>query len=1008
MKPVTLTISAFGSYADEQTVDFSLLGSNGLYLITGDTGAGKTTIFDAISFALFGEASGKERGKGMLRSDFAKEKTKTFVELDFVSGSRLYTIKRTTRKTGQDVVMTLPDGSTVSGDRNVKQKVAEVVGLDRNQFTQIVMIAQNDFLRFLNSGTDDRLKILRHIFATEHLQQFQERLKTLVTREKEKREVILHDFTRHKVDVYKREEQFNQWELQIKTDKERLSAVEEQLKKIDTQKQDIAARRAVAQELGKKFANLIRFKIDYKTHTEQAGEMAMTERRIARGEVSLRKVKPLADEAQKANLNHADSLSALTKAQENERAAMTEFEEATKAVDALPPLAAAQESFAALSKDWETTAEKLKRLTTLQNNHSVIVGKKKSLTEKENELASVLDTINKLPSVAEKQSEHEKFFADMKNEGEKLSKLSALQNDYSVIAEKKTALTKEHSAFETLNTEFNDADEKHRTLEELFLRNQAGIIAGQLEEGKPCPVCGSSEHPEPAKISGDTVTEAALKKARDIKDNALSKLTLQSTECGKVKAEIETLTNRFVADLSGMIPDVAFESASVHLMKIVNATQLRVTELTTKKSVAEKALTELKKTSEKAEKQRNELQPTIAALQSEIDTLAKRFLDDLSEFIPDVSWDTSRTALGELLTQTQQTSRELTVRKEREKHVLDGLIATEKSVTERHTKADSALKSVQTLAAERLRNEQKLLKLRDDVQSAYSVSLQANGFADEADYQAALVTEKELEGLKKQVLDYENKGEQLTRDIAHLEKETAGKEPPDKEKLETEWENVQSQSSEWSQKRDEIYNRLNETVNALKELRHAAAQFEKVEQSYAAVKQLSDTANGKLDFETYAQTSYFERVLYAANLRLHLMSQNRYSLLRKTDSSDKRRSSGLDIEVMDAYTGKARSASSLSGGESFTASLSLALGLSDIVQQSAGGIHLDAMFIDEGFGTLDAEVLDVAVKTLSAMAGTDRIIGIISHVSELRERIDRQIYVEKSPGGSRITFLGHR
>jgi len=220
MKPLKLTMSAFGSYADVQEVDFTRLGAVGLYLITGETGSGKTTIFDAISFALFGKASGTARDDySMLRSDFAAERAKTFVELDFVSGSGHYSISRTIKKTGQDVVLILPDGTSISGDRNIKPKITEITGLDRDQFAQIVMIAQNDFLRFLQSNTDERLKILRRIFGTEALRQFQERLKSLVKQESDNRALLLHDFERHGVDVYKRHGIFAEWESQIESDK---------------------------------------------------------------------------------------------------------------------------------------------------------------------------------------------------------------------------------------------------------------------------------------------------------------------------------------------------------------------------------------------------------------------------------------------------------------------------------------------------------------------------------------------------------------------------------------------------------------------------------------------------------------------------------------------------------------------------------------------------------------------------------------------------------------------
>ncbi|MCL2009552.1 MAG: SMC family ATPase [Synergistaceae bacterium] len=862
MKPLKLTMSAFGSYADTQTLDFNKLGTSGIYLITGETGAGKTTIFDAVSFALFGKASGDGRGDySMLRSDFAAEKAKTFVELDFICGEKRYSVRRSIKKTGQDVVLVLPDGTSMSGDRNVKLKIAEVVGLDREQFAQIVMIAQNDFLRFLQSGTDDRLKILRRIFGTEALKLFQDRLKAFVKREDDNRNLILRDFQRHGVDVNKRGEQFTEWEAQIRNDKTEKSETDERLGEYDKRKQVLAAALAVAEELCGKFAALAKCQIDLEGHNAKAEETARIKARASRGETALRKVKPLADGAQKAAVSHASAQAALTGAKEREISAVSELEEAVKATEALPPLAGAQDAFAALLKEWEAAASKL-------------------------------------------------------------TKLSALRKDFAVITAKRAGLVKEQTEFETLNEGCNDAGEKYRALEEAFLRGQAGIIAGSLTDGEPCPVCGSTDHPAPAELSDENVTETKLKKAGEAKDKARSKREAKSSECATLKAEIETLT--------------------------------------------------------------------------------KRFISDLSDFIPGVEWKGSETGLADLLELTQNAVNKLTIRKDADKKNLDELSLSWNSAAKRKTNAESAAVSAQTLVNERAANEQQLLKLRVEAQSAYEAALREHGFDGEAVYQAALVTENELAGLNRQVSEYERNGQQLVRDVARLESETAGKEKPDLEKLRTETETVNSESKALSGKRDEINSRLSKTESALKELRRAASDFEKAEKTYAAVKQLADTANGKLDFETYAQTAYFERILRAANLRLKLMSQNRYMLLRKTGSDDGRRRSGLELEVLDAYTGKARSANSLSGGESFMASLSLALGLSDIVQQSAGGVRLDAMFIDEGFGTLDADVLELAVRTLSEMAGTDRMIGVISHVAELRERIDKQVQIEKTTAGSRI------
>jgi len=331
-------------------------------------------------------------------------------------------------------------------------------------------------------------------------------------------------------------------------------------------------------------------------------------------------------------------------------------------------------------------------------------------------------------------------------------------------------------------------------------------------------------------------------------------------------------------------------------------------------------------------------------------------------------------------------------------------------VTERKVNAKSALESAQTLLNERTTNEQKALKLYNTTQTNYTVALHENGFTDEAEYVASLVSEGELAKLKQLIADYEKNGALLAQDIDRLERETEGKERPDLEKLQAEAKTVEFNSKQLRVNRDAINSRLNETTAALVDLRRVALEFEKNEHEYGAVKQLSDAANGKegimgrLDFETYAQLAYFERVLQAANQRLRIMTQQRYSFLRKTESEDGRKKMGLDIEVLDAYTGKLRSAGSLSGGESFMASLSLALGLSDVVQQNAGGVCLDAMFIDEGFGSLDGEALELAIRTLSDIAGGNRIIGIISHVAELSERIDKQVHVKKTPTGSTITL----
>ena len=865
MKPLKLTLSAFASYADVQTIDFSSLGSTGLYLITGDTGAGKTTVFDAVSFALFGRASGNGRSDyQMLRSDFADEKAKTFVELLFSSGNNLYKIRRTIKKISQDVVLDLPNGTSASGISNVKDKITEILGLDREQFAQIVMIAQNDFLRFLQSNTDERLKILRRIFGTESLREFQDSLKILLKNESDKFNFIKREFERYNVDVYKRDEIFSKWEAQIISDSAELTESNKQLAIYDKEKQELAAQIAVAVGINKKFAELEKSRNDLNSHSEKSSEIAVLEKRTELGEIALRKVKPLADEAQKAEINHKKAVEGLKTAVENEARTKAELDLAAKTLENLSSLDKSREILEHTIKQREVCAEKLNNLNILNLKHQEILSKQADLTR-------------------------------LKIEFEKAT-----------------------AAFETANDNYEKIDKA-------FLSAQAGIMAQTLMDGKPCPVCGSIEHPFPAVLSASGVTEESRKKAKRAADLAREKQESKSKDCGSLSAEIQA--------------------------KIAN------------------------------------------------------FLESFAEYAEDTAWESSADKITELLCATQSENRELAKLEKQQKTAYSKLEADWKDVTARKNTAESTFTSAQTLVTERGEIKRNAETYGMEAQTAYFKALEESNFTNEASYLDSLLTENELSAYRKKIADYVKEGENLTRDISRLESETSGKQVINTENLLLATNKIQSEYASLLEKRDNINSRADKIKTALTELKTAAVNFKKAEKTFAAVKQLSDSANGKLDFETYAQTAYFERVLRAANLRLQIMSQTRYMLLRKIGSDDARRRSGLDIEVLDSYTGKVRSANSLSGGESFMTSLSLALGLSDVVQQKAGGIRLETMFIDEGFGSLDTNVLELAINTLSEMAGANRIIGIVSHVTELRERVDKQIKVEKTGKGSKISVV---
>ncbi|MDR2202625.1 MAG: SMC family ATPase [Clostridiales bacterium] len=873
MKPVKLTVSAFICYADEQVIDFTKLGENGLYLITGQTGAGKTAIFDAVSYALYGEASGEARDKPeKLRSQYADVKDKTAVDFDFVSNGNKYNIRRELKpqinrdtkeitKLNEAVVLTLADGTVLDRDKEVKAKIEQIVGLDKDQFAQIVMIAQNDFLRFLQSGTDKRVDILRRIFSTGHIKWFQERLKAERKKAEDALQLVKRDFESRGVDPYKRDEVFADWKKQIADGESFRQELDKQIESQGAAEKELAAAVAVAEGIAKLFADLEKSRRDEMRHAGRKAEIDGLRANKIRGEIALYKVKPTADKCYAAK------------------------DENKKAVEQL-----------SIAKADADTAEK--------------------------SLKEAAETLTELPSVETLEAAHGALEKKRAAAGDKFEKLASLKKEYSEIAEREEELAAARSVVEVLREKFTLADGKYKDLYDRFIRGQAGLLAKELKAGEACPVCGSTAHPVPAALFDGSVNEKELGGFQKAAENAKSELDKKASACTALISQIATLKGTFVKNAKMVIKDMDADTA--------------------------------------ADKLKRELEIT------------------------------------------GQDYKSLTTATEESKAALDKLKADFAAATKRKNESDTALATAAALVRERTKRAAETAAELNGAVAAFRTALEQGGFADENAYADALLSEDRLAEITKIINGYDEDGKQIKRDIARLEGETKGKQNPDADKLRRDGAALAERAKKLKGERDTIITTINGLSGDLKTLTKAAKDFVAAEKKLAAVKGVSDAANGKLDFETYAQTAYFERVLRAANLRLRAMSQNRYALVRKAEAGDRRQKTGLEIDVLDAHTGKPRSVDSLSGGESFMASLSLALGLSDVVQQRAGSIHLDAMFIDEGFGSLDADVLDLSIKTLSDMAGNNRVIGIISHVAELRERIDKRIDVEKTPAGSKI------
>lgn len=1016
MKPLKLTMCAFGSYAGTENLNFSELGENGLYLITGETGSGKTTIFDAISYALFGKASGNARNSyRMLRSDYAEGRTKTYVALTFSSSGNEYAVRREiiphiARKTEEitytdNASMTLPDGTVIDRSRDVDAKILDVIGLNRDQFAQIVMVAQNDFLRFLQSGTDDRVKILRRIFGTSSLRFFQESLKNKARIKDEERRAVLRDFEKYEVNPYQRAELFAEWERQIQADETAIKQADEHLKTDDEAVKSLAAQIAVAEGIIKIFTDLAARREALETHSSQQAEIDLIRQRRVLGETALRKVKPFAEKSVEADIALLSAVSGLAKAKLSESEAECSLEKANKELDSLPPLEAAREAFGKLNVLWKQEENRLKKLTELKGDYDIIAKKQTRSNDLDTELAVIKKTILTLPPIAEAQADFHKLELELAAWHEKQVAFNKLNNEYKNLSAKQEELTVEQAQFELLTEQYQRIKTQYDGLYEKFLRGQAGVLSATLETGKPCPVCGSQEHPFPAAAMEDDISESKLKKLGADADKAKAALDAKTADCASICTQADVLAARLLSDASAWFNDITLIGIGDVLSDAIRQTGVSVIELTAKKDSDEKALTELVLLTESNTKRKEEIALQSTALRVEIETQTNRFLKDFHEFSPDIVWKTASMDLAKILEETQSAMRELTKKKTEDEKDLADLTRRFEAASKAVTENESNLMSARTLVNEREKRVKEQESITITAKDAYLKELAQSGFANTEAYSTALITEDELIALAKTISNYDENKKTIRHEIIRLEMETADKQKPDLDKLNTKATELKERIDKLRIARDEAKMRYENTVRILNELKKSAAALEKVEKEYATLKSLSDTANGRLDFETYAQMAYFERVLRAANLRLKIMSQNRYALLRREESGDGRRRTGLEIEVADSYTGRSRSANSLSGGESFMASLSLALGLSDVVQQTAGGIHLDAMFVDEGFGSLDAEVLELSVRTLSNMAGGNRIIGIISHVAELRERIDKQVRVEKTTRGSKLLLI---
>lgn len=911
MRPLKLTISGFGPYAGTQELDFASLGSGGLYLITGDTGAGKTTIFDAITYALFGEASSEDRKPDMLRSKYARPEDPTFVELCFSYGGKVYTVRRNPEYQRQklrgvgmatqsgEAELHFPDGRVITRQNEVTRAIYEIIGLTRGQFSQVAMIAQGEFRKLLKANTTDRQKIFRDIFNTGLYVTVQNHLKDQTGSLQRQLDTARQSTRQYISGISCHEESPHYAEVRRAQSGAMLTAEVETLLNtlLDA---DSAAREKLNLHL---------------ETTEQALEQSTA--LLTRVENRLKLKADLVkyeQDAQNCSLRLAEAASRLTAA----RATLPEQEQLGQSIARLQ----------ALLPSYDLREEALRRLDQqrrslreAQNDGVAAQGRIRSLSE---EYAARKEERKALEHVAAEKAELRAQYQSAADRREHYRLLLRESDELHRQRESLGRMQKDYCRAEANSIHLGRIyEEKNHA----FLREQAGILASALEEGSPCPVCGSEHHPDPAVLSAGAPTEADVKAAKLAYEKAAAATAKAGSDAHGQKLLVEAKESALHEKLSQLLPDVAQEEVSAAAARQEQLLGEEISQLEEKIAAAERK-----------ERRRTQLDQYLPALEQ----------------------------------QRSEAEAALNAARERIAALEAGIRSSEEQVEKVHLPHPHKAEAQEEIRA-----------------------LQHRGNA----------LKEALDAAQKNHAAWDKRLEGLRAAIAQLRSQVTEEGEEDPRELRVRKECLTAERKTALEQLRTLHARITNNRTIAAHLQENAAQMQQLESRLIWVKSLSDTANGNLSgkekimLETYIQMTYFDRILERANLRLRKMSGGQYDLKRRDKSEDLRGKTGLELDIIDHINATERSVNTLSGGEAFLASLSLALGLSDEVQMSTG-IRLDTLFVDEGFGSLDADALSKAYSTLAGLTEGNRLVGIISHVTELKERIDRQIVVTKDHNGT--------
>lgn len=1041
MKIKKLIVSAFGPYATEQELDFEkYLDNQNMFVITGNTGAGKTTIFDAINFVLYGEASGSERDGKSLRSDFADSSTKTEVKLWFSLKNKDYYIKRSpqyfrSKQRGEGLTENkaeaelIYDDKTITGTKEVTRQVEEILGITCEQFKQLVMIPQGEFKKLLNSDSDKKEEIFRKIFGTKVFSDIQNNIKTEANSLKKSIEEVLRD-RENKIKSFqlrKDDDLLNSLILNkdlnielileefvksIDADKEEDRILKEKEDNIKSKLDNLSKELVLGKEANKKLETLEKYKIDFErlNALKESFKLKEEELRYAKKAVTALNYeekyiekKRILDRIRK---NLSISIENLNKLKIHLEKAEVDFKKEVEKEPIRNELNKRLDEIQGLKEKTLVYKENSEKLNLLKASYTKIKERieniKKEIDEKTKLLIEINNEINIIQSLKEEAS---KLDIESLNYKAKEEKLNTLKLSIDKLINELSKEKKLREDYEVLNNNYINKRKIYEALDESFRNNLAGILAKDLEEGKECPVCGSISHPNLAKLEDKDISEDEVKKAKLEEEASRKKMEVSLTNLTKIKAEINSLKNDNINKLFKEIfneeleEDISLSFNKVY-KELISVEEILNNITLKKKEVDKEILKELN-----LSKKKSEIENLNEALRKELEEKNNELLLREGEV------KTQEANLNNIVNDFKGSIKSIEELNLEEKDISNKL----KALKEAYEKSELDLKNIKTEFDKENGNKDTLEKQEKEADTEYNNCVAefkdkvlSLGFENYKDYISKRKQESEIEVLENEIQKYNVDLSNANKLYSLTLEECKNIKFVDIKSIEVSIEEVNKERVYINNLLKEVYLRINQNTKILEDCLSFNKKIETQEEKYKTIGRLSKIINGdnprKISFERYVLAAYFEDIISAANIRFSKMTNSRFELLRKEDVGDKRKGQGLDLEVYDNYTGKSRDVKTLSGGESFKASLAMALGLSDVVQRYSGGIQLDTIFIDEGFGTLDPESLDIAIETLIDLQDNGRVVGIISHVQELKDRIEVKLEVTSTNQGSKVEF----